>query len=73
MTGILSPAVPADVPGEGPPQMPLAGDQTGTGRVVIGLTALDMSVLATAASGSCSPAPTSSLAASPRSPNPAPW
>jgi hypothetical protein len=27
MTGILSPAVPAGVPGEGPPQMPLAGDQ----------------------------------------------
>ncbi len=33
MTGILSPAVPAGVPGEGPPQMPLAGDQHQIGHL----------------------------------------
>jgi hypothetical protein len=27
MTSVLSPAVPAGVPGEGPAQMPLAGDE----------------------------------------------
>jgi hypothetical protein len=33
MTGNLSPAVPAGVPGEGPPQMPLAGDQQQVGNL----------------------------------------
>jgi hypothetical protein len=31
MTGMLSPAVPAGVPGEGPPQMPFTGDQQQVG------------------------------------------
>ncbi len=31
MTGIPSPAVPVGVPGGGPPQMPLAGDQQRVG------------------------------------------
>ncbi len=31
MTGILSPALAADLLGEGPPQMPLAGDQPRVG------------------------------------------
>ncbi len=33
MTGILSPAVPAGVPGDGPPQMPLAEDQQQVGHL----------------------------------------
>jgi hypothetical protein len=36
MTGILSPAVPAGVPGEGPPPMPLAGDQHQVGHLDLG-------------------------------------
>jgi hypothetical protein len=33
MTGILSPAAPAGVPGAGLPQMPLAGDQQQVGHL----------------------------------------
>ena len=36
MTGILSPAVPGDVLGEGPPQMPFTGDQQRVGDLTHG-------------------------------------